>query len=389
MSSPDTIFAELKDVRYSTKISTTLEVFGADDFVKGKLASKASFIIRSDKDEYAVSQWVSPKRTRTYPFARVYSTLDKKNRITIIPFCKDEGKDGDRDFIQWDTVALMSLLNVFVIIGYYTTAEKTERPDQNKKHKITNQKFNYNYIYKKLNELQNYHSSVLHWNLQQMEQLSDVARLTLHAYQKISKTTGVQMHGDAGIENRIATAKEGSSRFRDLSRQLAEDAQHRESLTQNPKEKTIGQKVTVTLKNLLGGIYFLTADECFVVNGRVVIIEKKHSKSKSVPSIYDIKDAFIKMALFSNIDKLQFNGADMPHYAAVGLTSENVRGVLHSEMTKTELDIFFAENNFSKKNCSFMLTAIDEARTNNFGLFLMNSDDVADKQIAVLQKLIH
>lgn len=389
MNNPSAIFAELKEIKYVTKISTPLEIFDINDFIKGNIASKGSFIIKSDKDEYAISQWRSPKRTRTYPFARVYDTLDKKNRVTIIPFCKDEGKDGDRDFIQWDTVALMSLLNVFVIIGYYETAEKSMRSNQDVKHKITNQILNYQYIYQQLNKLQNYHSSALHWNLKQMEQISNVAELTLRAYQKISKATGVQMHGESGIEKRIAVAKEESSKFRDMSRQLAEKAQFRESLTQSPKEQTIGQKAIVTLKNLLGGIYYWTADECFVVNGRVVVIEKKHSKNKSTPSRYDIKDAFIKMALFSNINKLQYTGADMPHYAVVGLTSEKVRGVLHSKMSKAEIDNFFTKNNFNNKDQAFMLTVIAEAKINEFGLFFVNANDVAAKQSTILQKLVN
>jgi hypothetical protein len=28
-----------------------------------------------------------------------------------------KGKDGDRDFLQWDTISLMSLLGIYVIIA--------------------------------------------------------------------------------------------------------------------------------------------------------------------------------------------------------------------------------------------------------------------------------
>ena len=69
-------------------------------------------------NEFAVSWWVSPKRTRSYPYARVYDTLGfSGKKATIIPIIKDEGKDGDRDFLQWDTISLMSLLGVYVIVG--------------------------------------------------------------------------------------------------------------------------------------------------------------------------------------------------------------------------------------------------------------------------------
>lgn len=40
----------------------------------------------------AFSKWVSPKRTRTYPFARIYNTFHfNTKKITIIPIIKDEG----------------------------------------------------------------------------------------------------------------------------------------------------------------------------------------------------------------------------------------------------------------------------------------------------------
>lgn len=81
---------------------------------------------------------VSSKRTRSYPYARVYDRLAfQGKKVTIIPIFKDEGLDGDRDFLQWDTVSLMSLLGVYVIIGYYVSAT----PNPNYKNKITNQRF--------------------------------------------------------------------------------------------------------------------------------------------------------------------------------------------------------------------------------------------------------
>ena len=55
---------------------------------------------------------------------REYNTLSNGKKITVIPVVKDEGFDGDRDFIQWDTISLMSLLDVYVILAYYSVAEK-------------------------------------------------------------------------------------------------------------------------------------------------------------------------------------------------------------------------------------------------------------------------
>jgi hypothetical protein len=94
----------------------------------------------------------------------VYNTLANGKKITVIPVVKDEGFDGDRDFIQWDTVSMMSLLDVYVILAYYDKAEKNESYDN----KITNQKFDNQHVVSKIKEISTYHSSALHWNLQEL-----------------------------------------------------------------------------------------------------------------------------------------------------------------------------------------------------------------------------
>lgn len=68
------------------------------------------------------------------------------------------------DYLQWDTLSLMSLLNVYVIIGFYDEAQ----PHLSRIDKITNQHFNNEYILGQLTQLVNYHQSALHWNLNQL-----------------------------------------------------------------------------------------------------------------------------------------------------------------------------------------------------------------------------
>lgn len=71
-----------------------------------------AFTLHFDRETaVAASWWLSPKRTRSYPYARIYDTLNfQGKRVTFIPILKDESRDGNRDFLQWDTVSLMSLL---------------------------------------------------------------------------------------------------------------------------------------------------------------------------------------------------------------------------------------------------------------------------------------
>ncbi|MCW1295018.1 MAG: hypothetical protein QXP07_04175, partial [Candidatus Parvarchaeum sp.] len=121
------IFAEIRGIKYQPFLCKKLNVFDFDN-IDWLLQKEASFLLKVNGGQVAVSWWVSPKRTRSYPYARVYDTLSfTGKRVTIIPVLKDEGKDGDRDFLQWDTVSLMSLLGVYVIISYYSDASRNPR----------------------------------------------------------------------------------------------------------------------------------------------------------------------------------------------------------------------------------------------------------------------
>ena len=101
------ITAEITGLKYQVNCTDNLTEFSFKDF---NINSAPSCFLLSDKKyNYGISKWVSPKRTRSYPFERVYNSLNVPKRITVIPIIKDEGSKGDRDFIQWDTVSLMSL----------------------------------------------------------------------------------------------------------------------------------------------------------------------------------------------------------------------------------------------------------------------------------------
>ncbi|MDE5603616.1 MAG: hypothetical protein K2I71_06860, partial [Helicobacter sp.] len=154
----------IQNFSYQKYWRDVLEEFNFEDI--NTLPSKC--LINFGGKTLALSKWVSPKRTRSYPYARVYDTFDnpKANKVvTIIPIIKDGGLSGDMDYLQWDTISLMSLLNVYVILGFYDYAEV--HPTRN--NKITKQKFNNDYITKQLANLINYHQSALHWNLNQLE----------------------------------------------------------------------------------------------------------------------------------------------------------------------------------------------------------------------------
>lgn len=247
-------------------------------------------MLKSKNSLFAISKWVSPKRTRSYPFERVYNSLGTSKKITVIPIVKDEGLRGDRDFIQWDTVSLMSLLDVFVIFAYYDKAEVNPKNKQ----KITHQQFNNEYIISKIKEIEQYHSSALHWNLNEINvNFHSIIDKVKSAYLKIEKLTKVALHNISGIDNFKEKIGQDASLFMQFSREKAQKAQAREFVILQPKESlsTLSKaKAKITITNYLGGQYFFTVDEIEIAKETIYLIEGKHSKNSILPSKGDIKD---------------------------------------------------------------------------------------------------
>ena len=316
------------------------------------MESHSQFLLKlNNKNKVAISWWVSAKRTRSYPYPRVYNTLSfAGKRITIIPFYKDEGKEGDRDFLQWDTVSLMSLLGVYVIIGYYVDAEKSTRYN----HKITNQRFDYKYLLEKINNIVNYQSDALHWNLEQVGEIDGLGPLAIQNYQEISKKLSVKMHSTASAKRRIEKLIKSKDAFMTLSRNLAKQAQHRESVTLQPKENLSGEKGIITIKNYLGGYYFFTADEIRTEVNNIKLVEAKHSKGGNLPSEDDIKDGLLKMILFTNLVEVK---VDDKNYNPIAVLKLTVGDGINLE-------------NFNAKQKELFALLQTEAKTNNFRIEL-------------------
>ncbi|MEK6646005.1 MAG: hypothetical protein AABY84_04960 [Candidatus Firestonebacteria bacterium] len=339
------LLAKIKGIKYTPLLCRDLEVFDFKD-LKISLDSCASFILNINKEnKIAISWWVSAKRTRSYPYARVYDTLGfSGKKITIIPVVKDEGKEGDRDFLQWDTISLMSLLGVYVIIAYYNDAERSKKY----RHKITNQRFDIDYIREQIKNILSYQSDALHWNLVHVNRIGQIGQKSLESYAKISKKLKVEMHSSQSVEKRIAELLKGKDNFMKLSRMLAEKAQRREQLTVQPKEKLSGTKAIITIRNYLGGYYYFTSDETEVKGNNIFLIESKHSKINPLPSLEDIKDGLVKMILFSNLEYLKMNGRNYNPIAVLKLTVEDTFDV--NSLNKTQKETLHLLSKEAKQN---------------------------------------
>lgn len=314
------IFAEIKGIRYTPLLCRKLSIFTLNEIDRA-LSQKATFILDVDnKSQVAVSWWVSAKRTRSYPYTRVYDSLNfTGKKIAVIPIVKDEGEDGDRDFLQWDTISLMSLLGVYVIISYYKDASKSQKYSN----KVTNQRFDIEQIRSEIKKLLSYQSDALHWNLEEIDKVGEIGKKALESYKRISTKLSIEMHSRNSAEKRIEELLRGKDVFMDLSRNLAQKAQERESVIVQPKERVVGTKAKLTIKNYLGGQYYFTSDEVEVTKESISLIEAKHTKRDKLPSLGDIKDGLLKMILFTNLENVKIDGNEYNPIPILKLTTGN------------------------------------------------------------------
>jgi len=349
------VSAKITGLNYSPFMCRELNTFSIDR-LDDALTKESTFILSIDKKrQIALSWWVSAKRTRSYPYARIYDSLNfQGKRVTIIPIVKDEGKEGDRDFLQWDTISLMSLLGIYVIISYYNDAEKSQKY----KNKVTNQKFNIAHIKREISNLLSYQSDALHWNFAQVEKVGRIGEKALEAYKKISKKLNVEMHSEYSARKRVNELLKGKENFMIFSRDLAKKAQERESITVQPKEKLSGIKATLTINNYLGGYYFFTCDEVSIEDKNIYLIEDKHSERSIIPALEDIKDGLVKMILFTNLKEVKIDNIYYNPIALLKLTSVGK----------------FSKDALKKSQIDNLKLLTREAKDNNFQVLINNTN---------------
>ena len=356
------LHATIKNFSYTKCLKEDLPSY---DFADINALPSKCLISFTDKT-FALSKWVSPKRTRSYPYSRVYDTFNTNasKTIAIIPLIKDEGIRGDMDYLQWDTISLMSLLNVYVIIAFYDKAEL----HPHKSDKITNQKFNNAYIAEQLNKLSNYHQSALHWNLNQLENnnLLTLTNLAKTAYADIAKSLQCKLHDSKNIDNFASRISQVKESFMQFSRTKAQMAQNRESLTTQPKEHIgIGQKAKIAIENYLGGQYFFTIDDVFLRDDTLYLCESKHSKNALLPSADDIKDGLLKLMLYNNIHSLQgYEKFKIVLRLTSSLLQDSIR------LPSDDLESFVQNNAFTKIQSKILRDLNIESKINNFEIWI-------------------
>ena len=125
MNDISTIEGKIGNQSYQFKMDSDLQPM---DFVEAMQRNQKKWKCKFlNKETVAISVWTTPKRTKTYPLARVYDTLSYDGtKITIIPVLTDYGKHGERGKIQPSTVDWMTSVGVYLILGVYIDAKKAK-----------------------------------------------------------------------------------------------------------------------------------------------------------------------------------------------------------------------------------------------------------------------
>jgi hypothetical protein len=355
----------IRGVTYQTFLNDQLEVINLDNLDIND--AKPSGSIKSSTTQVAYSKWVSPKRTRSYPFSRIYNTYNSSKTITVIPIIKDEGKDGDRDRIQYSTISWMNLLNVYIVLAYYETAEKSYKKGQENKNKLTNQKFNNEFVKAQIQEILQYRQSALHWNKNLFEErFTRIFTKALDCYDSISQQTGVSINPRQGMNTYLKTITEEFDEFKNISLKGSQNASKREALTSHKLEYLVdGLKATFSVENYLGGVYYLTPDEIYHKNNTYIIQESKNTSNDYLPSKSDIQDGLFKLILFSNLDSLTLNNQKVNFIPKLKLTGRNINNFIVFPNDTDKLDSFVSDNNFKPSQITTIKQLASESQNNN------------------------
>ena len=111
-----------------------------------------------------------------------------------------------------------------------------------------------------------------------------------------------------------------------------------------------GQKAILTIKNYLGGYYYLTVDEAEIKKDSIDLIEAKHTSLGNLPSINDIKDGLVKMNLFTNLKEVK-----------IGSNEYHPNPIL-----KLSVAGGFSKDKLSPKQIKLCRLLEEEANTNGF-----------------------
>ena len=359
----------VRDVMYTPcLIPGTLKPYDIARFDINQAQASGLINLGTSRNNLVFSKWISPKRTRSYPFARIYNTFHlNTKKVTIIPIIKDEGAGTqNNDRINFITFSWMNLLNVYIILAWYEGAVRKPGTTD----RITDQILNVESVREKLLEVSRYQMSALHWNTTHFEK--DFEAIYLNAvigYEKISQEKNVAVHSPQDhlrtLEEFKADGRFSLASFKEASLPRSSQAAHRESLTTHVLESLEeNAKGTFRISNYLGGMYYLTADEIYWEKSQLVIQESKNSSKGKFPSENDIKDGLFKLILFANMEEVTVDGRENIQFITRLKLTGDLIGSLFLPCTTKDVFDFCAENRLTQTYQKRIMLLNQEASEN-------------------------
>jgi hypothetical protein len=328
-----------------------------------------------NKNRIAYSQWVTPKRTRSFPFSRIYSTYSfSGKKVTVIPVIKDEGlgersNSSNNDRINFITLSWMNLANIFVILAYYDNAEKKSE------YRITNQKMNNKHINNYLDKISSYESDAHQWNNTHfINDFSKIYESAVVCYEQISRNLNVKLNSSKNHIENLKSFKNTNgtidlNKYAELTLSRSRGAATRESSTIHEQEFIQGTltKPIFDITDSLGGRYFLTCDDTYVEKGVMKIIECKNSTQKKLPTKNDIHDGLFKLLLFSQIEDMVIDKKPITHTVELQITGKLI-GDIELPSSEEEVKQYSIANNLSKSEENLLLYVNGEAKNNSISV---------------------
>ena len=360
----------IRDATYTSYLNPEkFEAYDITRFDVNQAQASGLIDLGTSGNNLAFSKWVSPKRTRSYPFARIYNTFHfNTKKVTIIPIIKDEGAGTqNNDRINFITFSWMNLLNIYIILAWYEDAERKPSTTD----RITNQILNAESVREKLFEVSQYRMTALHWNTTHFEK--DFASIYLNAvdgYKKISEVRNVAVHSPKNhletLERFKVNGHFSLSSFKEVSLPRSYEAAHRESVTTHVLESLEeNTKGIFDISNYLGGQYYLTADEIYWENDQLVIQESKNSSKGKLPSEDDIKDGLFKLILFANMEEVAIDErTNIQFITRLKLTGDLIGSLLLPCVTEDVFN-FCAENRLTQTYQKRLILLNQEAGQNH------------------------
>ena len=307
------IDGKIKDQNYQFVINPELsEIDFVQAMEKNRKVFKSEF---AGRKTVAISVWTTPKRTKTYPFARVYDTLGYDGvKITIIPVMVDYGINGERGRIQPNTVDWMTSIGVYLILGVYIDADKgkvgklarnagaSTKSSAGKPKFAAGQRFDVKYLQSQIEKIIENKIDVKTWNEIQLSLIPDFLEKSINNYKKLGEKLEVPLSDFSKLEEQVRKWKQDSVKFLTDCESNSKRAQDSESRSVHKLEDVPGEKGKINIG--FGGTkkLYLTSDSMILDKNKreVTLLEGKNTSKGKYPSEPDIKDALIKLMIFKS-----------------------------------------------------------------------------------------